>query len=86
MPVASARLARLKRPVSPQLSVTSPMGVRRVAAMPSIEWNSYRALDLAKVKKLLKAPIVVDLRNIYRPDEMAQFGFNYTSLGRPRTI
>ncbi|MDY0872578.1 UDP-glucose dehydrogenase family protein [Dongia rigui] len=50
------------------------------------EWNSYRALDLAKVKKLLKAPIVIDLRNIYRPDEMAQFGFNYTSLGRPRTI
>jgi len=50
------------------------------------EWNSYRALDLAKVKKLLKAPVVIDLRNIYRPDEMAQFGFNYTSLGRPRTI
>jgi UDPglucose 6-dehydrogenase len=50
------------------------------------EWNSYRALDLAKVKKLLKSPIVIDLRNIYRPDEMAQFGFNYTSLGRPRTI
>jgi UDPglucose 6-dehydrogenase len=50
------------------------------------EWNSYRALDLAKVKKLLKAPTVIDLRNIYRPDEMAQFGFNYTSLGRPRTI
>ncbi|MBI2257146.1 MAG: UDP-glucose/GDP-mannose dehydrogenase family protein [Proteobacteria bacterium] len=50
------------------------------------EWNSYRALDLAKVKTLLKAPVVIDLRNIYRPDEMAQFGFNYTSLGRPRTI
>jgi UDPglucose 6-dehydrogenase len=50
------------------------------------EWNSYRALDLNKIKKLLKAPIIVDLRNIYRPDEMAQFGFNYTSLGRPRTI
>ncbi len=50
------------------------------------EWNSYRALDFARIKKLLKAPIIVDLRNIYRPDEMAQMGFNYTSLGRPRVI
>ncbi|WP_374651131.1 UDP-glucose/GDP-mannose dehydrogenase family protein [Dongia sp.] len=47
------------------------------------EWNSYRALDLTRIKKLLKTPIVVDLRNIYRPDEMAAFGFEYTSLGRP---
>jgi UDPglucose 6-dehydrogenase len=47
------------------------------------EWNSYRALDLARVKTLLRAPTVIDLRNIYRPDEMAAFGFNYFSLGRP---
>ncbi len=50
------------------------------------EWNSYRALDLARVKTLLKAPVLVDLRNIYRPDEMAAFGFNYSSLGRPRAL
>jgi len=47
------------------------------------EWNSYRALDLVRVKSLLKAPNIVDLRNIYRPDEMAQLGYRYHSLGRP---
>jgi len=47
------------------------------------EWNSYRSLDLDRVKSLLKAPVFVDLRNIYRPDEMAAAGFRYSSLGRP---
>ncbi len=47
------------------------------------EWNSYRALDLGRVKSLLRSPIIVDLRNIYRPDEMEQLGYRYTSLGRP---
>jgi UDPglucose 6-dehydrogenase len=46
------------------------------------EWNEFRALDLRRAKKLLKAPVVVDLRNIYRPDEMARLGFTYTSIGR----
>jgi UDPglucose 6-dehydrogenase len=46
------------------------------------EWNSYRSLDLERVKSLLKAPIFIDLRNIYRPDEMAAAGFRYSSLGR----
>lgn len=47
------------------------------------EWNSYRALDIAKVKEALNQPVVVDLRNIYRPVEMRQAGISYTSLGRP---
>jgi UDPglucose 6-dehydrogenase len=46
------------------------------------EWNSYRALDLARMKSLLRQPIVVDLRNIYRPAEMRAAGFRYTSIGR----
>ena len=46
------------------------------------EWNEFRALDLAKVKSLLKEPLMVDLRNIYRPAQMAQFGFHYVSVGR----
>jgi UDPglucose 6-dehydrogenase len=46
------------------------------------EWNSYRSLDLDRVKSLLKAPVFVDLRNIYRPAEMAAAGFRYSSLGR----
>ena len=46
------------------------------------EWNEFRALDLERVKSLLKAPLLVDLRNIYKPDEMAAAGFKYTSIGR----
>ena len=46
------------------------------------EWNEFRALDLERVKSLLKTPILVDLRNIYNPDEMAAAGFHYTSIGR----
>ncbi len=47
------------------------------------EWNEFRALDLNRVRDLLSEPIMVDLRNIYRPDEMAAAGFRYYSIGRP---
>ena len=46
------------------------------------EWDAYRALDLEKVKRLLKTPIIVDLRNIYRPDDVRKHGFTYVSVGR----
>ena len=46
------------------------------------EWNEFRALDFAKVKAALKTPLMVDLRNIYRPAQMAQAGFRYVSVGR----
>ncbi|MDH5749650.1 MAG: UDP-glucose/GDP-mannose dehydrogenase family protein [Rhodospirillales bacterium] len=47
------------------------------------EWNQFRALDLKRIKSLLKEPVLVDLRNIYNPDEMAAAGFRYTCIGRP---
>lgn len=47
------------------------------------EWDQFRALDLSRVKKSLSAPIIVDLRNIYSPEEMEKLGFDYTSIGRP---
>jgi UDPglucose 6-dehydrogenase len=47
------------------------------------EWDAFRALDLARVKSLAKAPVLVDLRNIYRPEDMAAKGFAYVSVGRP---
>jgi UDPglucose 6-dehydrogenase len=47
------------------------------------EWNEFRALDLEAAKRLLRRPLMVDLRNIYRPDEMAKIGFVYVSIGRP---
>jgi UDPglucose 6-dehydrogenase len=46
------------------------------------EWNEFRALDLARVKTLLRNPILVDLRNIYRAGPMTQAGIQYTSVGR----
>jgi UDPglucose 6-dehydrogenase len=49
------------------------------------EWNEFRALDLGKVKAALKTPLMVDLRNIYRPAQMAQAGFRYVSVGRGET-
>jgi UDPglucose 6-dehydrogenase len=47
------------------------------------EWNEFRALDLERIKSLLKSPVMVDLRNIYDPMAMAEAGFCYTSVGRP---
>lgn len=47
------------------------------------EWDQFRALDLDRVKASLKSDIVVDLRNIYSPEDMAKRGFTYISVGRP---
>jgi UDPglucose 6-dehydrogenase len=47
------------------------------------EWNEFRALDLERVKTVLKTPLMVDLRNIYRPAQMREVGFQYISVGRP---
>ncbi len=47
------------------------------------EWNEFRALDLARAKSLLKAPVMVDLRNVYSPADMEAAGFRYSSIGRP---
>jgi len=48
------------------------------------EWNEFRALDLDRVKRLLRRPLILDLRNIYNPDEMAAAGFEYDCIGRRR--
>jgi UDPglucose 6-dehydrogenase len=47
------------------------------------EWDAFRALDMDRVKAALAEPVVVDLRNIYRPADMARRGFRYVSVGRP---
>jgi UDPglucose 6-dehydrogenase len=46
------------------------------------EWNQFRALDMEKVKSLLKAPKIADLRNIYEPKDMRELGFDYVGVGR----
>jgi UDPglucose 6-dehydrogenase len=47
------------------------------------EWDQFRALDLDRVKAILRKPVVVDLRNVYKPADMAARGFTYVSIGRP---
>ena len=46
------------------------------------EWVQYRTLDLARLKQIMAQPVVVDLRNIYRPADMEAHGFTYESVGR----
>ncbi len=46
------------------------------------EWDAFRALDFARLTALVKAPVLIDLRNIYDPDEVRAKGFEYASIGR----
>lgn len=50
------------------------------------EWNEFRALDLKRVKGLMNRAVMVDLRNIYKPQEMRAAGFDYYSIGRPIAV
>ena len=47
------------------------------------DWEDFKNLDLEKVKKLLKAPVIVDARNLYDPKKMKEMGITYRSVGRP---
>jgi UDPglucose 6-dehydrogenase len=46
------------------------------------EWNEFRSLDLARLKSAMRSAVLVDLRNVYRHDEVIRHGFAYTSIGR----
>ena len=46
------------------------------------EWDQFRALDLDRIKLLMNQPVLVDLRNIYRPEDMVRRGFKYSGIGR----
>ena len=54
-----------------------------VALVILTEWNEFRALQLDRVKALLAAPVIIDLRNVYNPADMVAAGFQYVSIGRP---
>jgi UDPglucose 6-dehydrogenase len=49
------------------------------------EWEQFRALDFGRLKTIMERPVLVDLRNVYRPDEIAKHGFAYESVGRAKT-
>ena len=52
------------------------------ALVIATEWEQFRALDLDRLKTIMARPIVVDLRNIYRVEEMRRAGFRYVAVGR----
>ena len=49
------------------------------------EWEQFRALDLVRMRDLMACPVVIDLRNVYRPEDMKKAGFAYTCIGRAPT-
>jgi UDPglucose 6-dehydrogenase len=61
---------------------TAAEGVDALAIVT--EWNQFRALDFRRLKEIMKAPVLIDFRNIYNRDEVARHGFTYTSVGRPK--
>lgn len=76
---------RAARPMLPEIDYASDM-YKCVAGADGLviitEWDMFRALDLPRVKSLMAAPNLIDLRNIYRARVMRELGFNYTSIGR----
>jgi UDPglucose 6-dehydrogenase len=52
------------------------------AMVIATEWNQFRALDMEKVKELLRSPNIADLRNVYEPKDMLELGFKYVGVGR----
>ena len=74
------RLAVQVSPTSPQIGSASIEGADALVILT--EWDQFRALDLDRVKAVMKSPVIIDLRNIYRPDDMRGRGFTYASIGR----
>ena len=56
------------------------------ALVIATEWEQFRALDLERLRDLMACPVIIDLRNIYRPDDMSRHGFAYASVGRQTNI
>ncbi|MGN6500131.1 MAG: UDP-glucose dehydrogenase family protein [Tsuneonella sp.] len=75
----------LARPLMPQVAMCdSPYEAIEGADAVAIvtEWDAFRALDLQRVRELANAPVLVDLRNIYSPEDVRGAGFTYASIGR----
>jgi UDPglucose 6-dehydrogenase len=50
------------------------------------EWEQFRALDLNRLAAIMACPVIVDLRNVYAPDEVVRNGFFYSGVGRPLSL
>ena len=56
------------------------------ALVIATEWEQFRALDFDHLKRVMVSPVLVDLRNVYRTDDMLAKGFSYASIGRARPM
>lgn len=76
----------LARPLMPDVDM-QPSAYAAIDGADAVvivtEWDAFRALDLDRVKRIAKAPVLIDLRNIYDPAEVRAKGFAYSSVGRP---
>ncbi|SDT08037.1 UDP-glucose/GDP-mannose dehydrogenase family protein [Erythrobacter sp. HL-111] len=75
----------LARPLMPEVTMCKDPYEAITGADATVivtEWDAFRALDLKRMKELAKAPVLVDLRNIYNPEDVRAAGFAYTSVGR----
>ena len=80
-PAAMPRASRLMPDVKMQRNAYSAArGADAVVIMT--EWNEFRQLDMVRLKKMMKRPVIVDGRNIYEPEEMKSLGFVYKGVGR----
>ncbi len=76
----------LAAPLMPEVTMTNSTyaaieGAHAVVIVT--EWDAFRALDFDRIKRIAKAPVLVDLRNVYDPAEVRAKGFAYSSVGRP---
>jgi UDPglucose 6-dehydrogenase len=75
----------MARPLMPEVTM-APSAYAAIEGADAVvlvtEWDAFRALDLPRIRELVRAPVLVDLRNIYRPDEIHAAGFTYSSVGR----
>jgi UDPglucose 6-dehydrogenase len=86
-PAAMGRAAEVLPKSSVQF-VNSPYDVvkKADALLVLTEWQEFKDLDLARIRESLRYPIVIDGRNLFRPEEMEKHGFIYLSIGRPDVV
>ncbi len=73
------------RQIRPELELAAnpyECGAGCDAVVLMTEWNEFKQLDLRRLKNLMKSPVMVDARNVYEPDQMADMGFSYRGIGR----
>jgi UDPglucose 6-dehydrogenase len=76
---------QVARQIKPNLELTvNPYecGAGCDAVVLMTEWNEFKQLDLRRLKNLMKSPVIVDARNVYEPEQMADMGFSYRGIGR----